>query len=72
MPSLRRPPPRRRLSLRGAALEVEVDELQEVFKRQVWELASRVLSQPECSALDRSAGANVRVWLGGQERMFSC
>jgi hypothetical protein len=65
------PPPRRRLSLRGATLEVEMHELQRVLERQVRELAGGVLGHPEGSALDCSAEADVRVGLGGHERMFS-
>ena len=48
-----------------------MDELQRVLERQVRELASGVLGQPQCSALDRSAEADVSVGLGGQERMFA-
>ena len=48
-----------------------MDELQEIFKRQIRELASRILRQPECSAFNRSTEADLRVGLGGQERMFS-
>jgi hypothetical protein len=48
-----------------------VDELQGVLEREVRELACRVFSQPEGSALDRSPEADVGVGLGGQERMFS-
>ncbi len=44
-------------------------ELQRVLERQVRKLASSVLGQPQRSALDRSAEADVRVGLGGQERM---
>ena len=46
-------------------------ELQRVLERQVRELASGVLGQPESSALDCSAEADVSVGLGGQERMFA-
>ena len=49
-----------------------MDELQRVLERQVRELAGGVLGQPQSSALDRSAEPDVRVGLGGQERMFSC
>ena len=59
------------LVLRRPALGVEVDELERVLERQVRELASCVLGEPECTALDRSAEADVRVRLGGHERMFS-
>ena len=48
-----------------------MDELQKILERQVRELASGVLSEPERSTLDRSAEANVSVGLGGQERMFA-
>ena len=48
-----------------------MDELQRVLKRQVRKLASGVLGQPECSALDRSAETDMRVRLRGQERMFA-
>lgn len=47
-----------------------MDELQRVLKRQVRELASSVLSQPQRPSLARSAEADVRVGLGGHERMF--
>ena len=40
------PAHRRLFVLRRAALRVEMDELQEVFQRQVRELASSVLGQP--------------------------
>jgi hypothetical protein len=46
-------------------------ELQRILERQVRELASGVFSEPECSALDCTAEANVGVGLGGQERMFT-
>ena len=46
-------------------------ELQRVLERQVRKLASRVLGQPQRSALDGYAEANVRVRLSGQERMFA-
>jgi hypothetical protein len=46
-------------------------EPQRVLERQVRELAGRVLGEPKRSALDRSAEANMRVRLGGQERMFA-
>ena len=46
-------------------------ELQRVLEWQVWKFAGGVLSQPQSSALDRSAEADVRVRLDGQERMFS-
>ena len=46
-------------------------ELQRVLERQVRELASGVLSQPECSALDRSAEADVSVGLGGHKNVCS-
>ena len=49
-----------------------MDELQRVLERQVRELAGGVLGQPEGSALDRSAEADVSMGLGGQERMFAC
>jgi hypothetical protein len=61
----------RLLVLRRTALGVEMDELQEVFERQVREFASGVLGQPQNSALDRSAKADVSVGLGGHERMFA-
>jgi hypothetical protein len=48
-----------------------MDELQNILEREIRQLASRVLGQPESAALDRSAEADVRVGLGGHERMFS-
>ena len=45
-------------------------ELQCALERQVRELAGGVLGKPECPALDRPAEADVRVRLGGRERMF--
>ena len=48
-----------------------MDELQRILERQVRELASGVLGQPQCSAFDRSAEADVSVRLCGQERMFT-
>ena len=65
------PAQRRPLVLRRPARGVEVDELQCVFEREVRELASGVLCQPQCAALDRSAEASVRVGLRVHERMFS-
>ncbi len=58
--------------LRRSALRVQMDELQRVLEWQVREFASGVLGQPQSAALDRSAETDVRVGLGGQERMFSC
>lgn len=49
-----------------------MDELQDILKRQVRELARRVLNQPQRPALDRAAEADLSVRLRGQERMFSC
>ena len=46
-------------------------ELQRVPERQVRELASGVLSQPEGATLDRSAEADLSVRLAGHERMFA-
>jgi hypothetical protein len=48
-----------------------VDELERVLEREVRELARSILGEPERSALDRSAEADVRVGLGGQDRMFT-
>jgi hypothetical protein len=48
-----------------------VDELEQVLKRQVRELASSILSEPERSALNRLTKPDLRVRLGGQERMFA-
>jgi hypothetical protein len=45
-------------------------ELQGVLERQVREFASRVLRKPQRPSFDCSAKTNVRVGLGGQERMF--
>jgi len=42
-----------------------MNELEGVLERQVRGLTSRVLSEPEGSAFDRSAEANVGVGLGG-------
>jgi hypothetical protein len=49
-----------------------MDELQRVLEWQAREFAGGVLGQPQSATLDRSAEADVRMWLGGQERMFSC
>ena len=46
-------------------------ELERVLERKVRELAGGVLSEPQGSALDRSAEADVSVRLRGQERMFA-
>ena len=61
------PAQRRLLILRRPTLSIEMHELQRVLERQVRELASCVLCQPERSALDGSAETNV----SGQERMFA-
>jgi hypothetical protein len=47
-----------------------VDELQEILEWEVRKLAGRVPSQPEGSALDRAAEADVSVGLRRHERMF--
>ena len=47
----------------------ETHELQRVLERQVQKLAGGVLGQPQCSALDRSAEADVRLRLHGAERI---
>ena len=52
-------------------LDVEMDELERVRKRQVRELARGVLGHPERSTLERSTEADVSVRLRGHERMFS-
>ena len=64
------PPQSRLLVVRRPALRVEMDELG-VLEREGRELAGRVLGEPQCAALDRSAEANVRVRLGGQETYVS-
>jgi hypothetical protein len=46
-------------------------ELQRILKRQVRELARRVLGEPERPSLDRAPEANLSVRLCGHERMFS-
>jgi hypothetical protein len=49
-----------------------MDELQRVLERQVRELAGGVLGQPEGSALDSAAEADVSMRLCGHyEHMFS-
>jgi hypothetical protein len=48
-----------------------MDKLQRVWEREVRELASGILGEPEGSAFYRSAEADVSVRLGGQERMFA-
>jgi hypothetical protein len=47
-----------------------MDELKGVLKRKVRQLVGGVLGHPQCSALDRSTKADVRVRLGSHERMF--
>ena len=42
-----------------------MDGLERVLERKFWELAGGVLGRPECSALDRSAEANVGVTTNG-------
>jgi hypothetical protein len=49
------------LVLRRTTLSVEVDELERVLERKVRQLTGGILSSPECSALDRTAEANMRV-----------
>lgn len=61
----------RSLELRRPALGVETDQLEGVLERQVRQLTRGVLGSPECSALDRSAEADVSMSLCGHERMFS-
>jgi len=46
-------------------------KLQRVLERQIRELAGGVLGQPQRPALDRTAEADVRVWLRGHEHMFA-
>ena len=58
--------------LRRSAFRIQMDELQRVLEWQAREFAGGVLGQPQSATLDRSAEADVRMWLGGQERMFSC
>jgi hypothetical protein len=48
-----------------------MDELKQVFQREIRKLASGILGKPQRTALDCPTKADVRVWLGGQERMFS-
>jgi hypothetical protein len=48
-----------------------MDELEQVLQRKIRELAGRVLSEPQRTALDCPAEPDVCVRLGGQERMFS-
>jgi hypothetical protein len=48
-----------------------VDELQKVFERQIRELASGVLVQPQRPSLDCSAEAGMGVRLGRHEQMFA-
>jgi hypothetical protein len=47
-----------------------MDELQEIFERNVRQLAGGVLGHPQGTSLDRPAEADVRVRLGSHERMF--
>jgi hypothetical protein len=41
-----------------------MDELKQIFEREIRQLAGSVLSEPERSALDRSAEADAGVRLG--------
>lgn len=65
------PAHRRLLVLRRSPLRVEMDELDQILKREVREFASGVFSQPQCSSLDCSLEPDVSVGLRGQERMFA-
>jgi hypothetical protein len=56
-----KPAHRRLLVLRRSALRVELHELQGILERQVRQLAGCVLREPECSALDRTAEADLGV-----------
>src|SRR5262245_33620132 len=47
-------------------------ELKGIVQREVRELASRVLGEPEGPTLDRTAEADLRVGLRCHERMFPC
>jgi hypothetical protein len=48
-----------------------VNELEQIFEREIRQLASGVLSEPQRPSLDCPLEADVGVGLGGQERMFS-
>ena len=46
-------------------------KLEEIFEREIGQFASRIFSQPERPTLDSSTETDLRVGLGGQERMFA-
>jgi hypothetical protein len=61
---------RRALELWRSSLGVQVHELRGIFKRQVRHLASGILGEPERTALDCPAEADLGAGLRRQERMF--